>query len=1318
MVFFRIKSLSLLSALLTCLFCPLAIVAQTFEVELRTDTFTDYVLSNDSLNFDYRFEVTIPYSSDRQTWRVLEQEVVPITVTNSDDFNKLALILADVTPESPVIHIENPGIYRKQRVASLLAHVVRSENGTSDRMLVTRKLRIRVYTNPIWDIESEVLSKTMSTTGDSPLATGTWYKIPLIHNGIHQIDRSYLQSLGVEVASIDPRNIQIWGTDGYELARLNSASRPEFSQIPIIVNGENNGNFGASDVIIFYGNSPNRVSINETNGSFSHRLHPYSNQNYLFLTVGTTPGARLNHTTNVQLATRTITEFRDFIWKEEELRRPDNRTKSGNQWLGQQFSPESFARTQTILLDTIPGFVQGSNIQINAVFAARSTRSSRFDVIFQNNTIGGVNTNAIIDLNSSTARAATTGTLVRTIENVSLSANNILEINATYNNAGGNAFGWLDWIRVELTRTLTAKNNRLQFYTPFDGSPSETANYILTGFSNLPIVMDVTNPTNPSLLRADASGNNYVVKHTTSPGRTLIAQTQFIRPASGVIVPNQNIRGLTNYPNYIIVTSDEMLEEAKMFAEYRRTNGDWEPVVVTQSQIFNEFGGGVPDPTATRDYVRYLYLRAGLIEDRIPQHLLLFGDTTFDYKGIQSDARMRNLVFTFQSDESYIRTTSYGSDDYFVLLDSNEGLWLTTPASSPTFERIDMGVGRLPVQTRAEARLMIDKIQRYEDPSTFGDWRNLFTFTSDDDINGGNIERDLHVWNADGTAERIDRDASGVRVNKIYQISYPVINTPLGRLAPEANQAFVNAINNGTLAMNYSGHGSETLLSAEQLFRAEDINRLNNVNKPTIFVTATCEFGRYDDPDAQSGAELLMLWHNGGAIASFTTTRVVFTSANPDTYNFGLNIQLTLQMVRRDSNGLPQTMGEIYRNTKNTTVGATFNSRMFILLGDPAMRIGLPKQETQISTINDVNLTANPDTVLVLRALDQATLTGNILSPDGSINTGFNGEATVQVYDADRFIGLPNFQRRDISGCYTPGCHYRVQNDVIFNGRVSVTNGEFSSRFIIPNDIAYSNQSGRVLVYGFDETGDAVGSFSNIIFNGRNADAVNDNTGPEINIYLNNTDFSDGGIVNSAPRLIVDLVDQSGINTAGAGVGHELVAYLSKRPAIGPEKTIILNNFYRSELDDFTKGRVEYPLDNLETGNYTLRVRAWDVFNNMNENEVAFEVTQAKELEIRNVYNYPNPMSNYTRFVFEHNLAGQEMDVLIRVYTLSGRPVARIQRQNLITSGNLVQLDWAGRDNDNNLLAAGTYLYHVQVKSNFNGKQKTQEKIERLVIIR
>jgi hypothetical protein len=1270
-----------LSRFISAFWLTLALVpvlhAQNWVMVSDGPTHTDYELRNDSLRIGAWFEVTVPATAERR-WQILEQDVRPISDARFFHEEMVATGL-----DLPLADASNPGVYRGMDVASLRIHTARRTN-RPDVYLVTRHARVRVF-KP--EVPRSRRLAVQNTPG--PLSSGTWYRIPITRNGIHILDRAYLTALGINMATVNLNQIQMWATDGYEMPRRNNLPKSEFRQVPIRVDGDN---------ILFFANGPHRVRFDVNSRRHSHHLHPYTNTRYVFLTVGSAPGLRLTPQTTSSEPTAILTTFTDFRWKEEELRKPDQRIKSGHQWLGQPFTPETFARTQVVYRDTLDGFASGSTVRMELQFAARASIGSRFDVTMGSTSVGNVFVAAISDLNESTARSVNLGVLTREVVVGGLS-NDVLEISATYNNSNPNALGWLDFVRISAERDLQARNGVLAFFSPNSGS-GRTVRYRLSGFATAPMVVDATDPHAPVWLEATAEAGAHAVVHSDQAGRFLYAQTRFFRPGPGTLVPNQNLK-VANDPDYFIVTVPELLDVANQLAS-RRAGQGWRPIVATQTQIFNEFNGGTPDATAIREFVRHYYIRTLGDPDRMPKALLLFGDATFDFKGILTNQPLNNLVFTFQSDESYGRISTFASDDYFGFLDDIEGEW----APLTTFERLDIGVGRIPVQTAAQARVFLRKIEAYENPSNFGDWRTLVTFSSDDHVNGGRQENDLHVFNADYTADFVPRELSGLRVNKVHQISYPLSPNTLGRAAVEANRAFVNALNNGTLVMNYAGHGSETLLSAEGLYRADDVSRLTNLDRLTILTTVTCEFGRYDDTELQSGAEIMMLHPTGGAIASYTTSRVVYTSSDPTQVNFGLNIQLTIAKLTPDLDGRPKTLGEIYRETKNTTVGASFNSRKFHLLGDPAMRIGLPEHRIRLTRINEQPLDAR----IRLRALDRVEVGGEVVDAGGSVKTAFTGETSIRVFDATRYIRMTV-----LNTCNNmPNCLYALQNDVIFSGRATVDAGRFTTQFIIPRDIAYSDTTGRITAYAFNEQADASGSFADIVFNGRNESAVDDRSGPSLTAFLNDTDFMDGGVVNEQPVLIVNLEDQSGINTAGSSVGHELLAVLRRSDAIAPERTFLMNEYYESAVNDFTRGSVRFPLQDLDDGTYELTVRAWDVFNNPGETQIRFQVVSGAALEVRNVYNYPNPMSGHTRFLFEHNRSGGDLDVLIRIFTLSGRPVAQLRERNLTPSGMLAGIDWDGRDADGNRLASGTYLYHVRIRSG----DATHETVEKLSIIR
>ncbi|MEX2657702.1 MAG: type IX secretion system sortase PorU [Balneolales bacterium] len=1288
-------------------------MAQDLRVVSKTAEFTDYEFVNDRLKITAPEYLMVPYHNGDARYRIIEQDIISVTADSSQLFyvqHPDRFLISN--QESPLIETGMPGEHRGHIQVPLTIHVARQSETTPEIFQVLRRLRIRVFNE-----ETPRRQKSQSFVSDqseNPLSSGQWYKIPVPDDDIYILNRDYLKEMGVNVSSIDPENIQIWTTRGYELPHKNSDPREDtLRQIPIIVEGETDGRFNEQDRVLFFANGPDRIIYNEQADRFEHRLHPYTNNNYVFLTIGSQPGMRLSVTPPSGTPSRDVSQFRDFLWLEEDREKPESRLSSGTQWFGQPFDVVS-SPSQTIFTDTLAGFQAGTDVEIWLSMAARATVQSQFLFTVNGSSLPALPVGRITSTTSSVGVSARIEELRHTIEGFSIQ-NDIITINATFNNPQNTARGWVNWIRVRADRELQANNNRLKFHPPEDGDGS-LVRYRMKNFESEPVVLDITNPVSPVRLQVNPSDDHFTVTHFSDRHRRFISSSRFRPPPPGALVPNQNLRNLSTYPDYVIITASEFMDEARRLADYRNNRDGLTPVIVTQTQIFNEFNGGVPDFVALRDYVKFLYDRGAESGRAQPEYLLLFGATTYDYKEVIRNPNKRNIVFTYQSEESISRINSYGSDDFFGFMGDDEGTWPRTIESAR--DLLDIGIGRLPVQNTDEARLMVDKIQSYEDPRSRGDWKSLFTFIADDDVAGrDNNDRDLHILNADGTSDEINLDHSGIRLEKIYQISYPYVNTSAGRRVPEATRAIVNRINDGTLVLNFSGHGSEQFLTDQRLFTEDDINRLNNRDRLSIMVTATCDFGRFDNTEDNSGAEKMILHPDGGLIASFTTTRVVFTTSIP-TLNFGLNIELTREMTRRGEDGRPQRLGDIFRKTKNTPVGSDFNARKFILLGDPALKIGLPE-----SRINITHLDGNPiqsDSIYDLRALDRVSISGYVSFPNDSVNTSFNGEASIRVLDAKRLIRYPADRTwATPDNCFLEDCGYFIQTDALFNGRVSVSDGRFHNEFIIPKDVSYSQNPGRIHAYAHAQNSDAVGASSSFRISGQNPEAENDQSGPNIEIYLNDELFTDGGIVNDSPKLITLLSDHSGINTTGAGVGHEIIATIEDRDNPANRRTLALNEFYQSNLDDFSSGRVEYPLNDLSEGHYRLRVRAWDVFNNMGESEINFQVLDSQELQIRNIFNYPNPMHNFTRFVFEHNQPpGRDMDIIIRIYTLTGSPVATIREKQYPTNGNKVQIEWFGRDNDNHRLATGTYLYHVQVRTETDEGRQTKDELEKLVILR
>ncbi|MDR9414991.1 MAG: type IX secretion system sortase PorU [Gracilimonas sp.] len=1302
-----LNKLLLISGLL-CLIVVEGLYAQQLKVVAETDDFTDYELVNDDLRLFPSVGLTIPVQGNTPRFQILEQSVRTIdTVITADK----ALISAFPSNNIPLLDVSNPGIERGKKVSPASIHITRTgPDGTQ----VLQKLRIRVYKQSDF-----VVPKSSVVSSKTPLNEGTWYKIPIKRNNIYELDAEYLESLGLNLSNVDPRHIQIWGTGGFVLPEKNDEPRPDFTQIPILIEGQSDGIFNNNDRILFYGNEPHQIQQGES--SYFHSIHPYDNTNYVFLTVGTEAGERLSISNQNLLPSRTLSTFTDFIWKDEELNKSEDRLKSGRYWLGRSFEASSNGTPITILTDTLPNVLETQPLHIQAKFVSRSARTSRFDIDVSGTNMGSINVGALsCPLSCSSCYNCSEGnTGVESIFNTSQTValpDDILEVQATYTHNESNSRGFLDWIRVWGERELVAEDNRLYFYSPFDGDSTELGQYQLSGFDNTPVVMDVTNPISPKLLTVNASGDFYNLNYYTGVNLQFIAQSDFPKPQVGEIIDNQDLKGIEFYPDYIIVTSDNFLEQAEELASYRAQNSNLNPFVVTQNQVFNEFSGGVTDPSAIRNFAKFLYDRALSNGQEPPKYLLLFGDTTFDYKGIINSG-FSNHVVTYQTNESLDRVGSFGTDDFFGFLDDGEGAIGNGRTSNSHL--LDIGIGRIPAQTSQEAAIAIEKIKIYENPENSGSWQNLFAFAADDDLPNAQRNRDLHVLNADESAERMNILEPGLRIKKVYEFAYPEEITGSGRQVPGATDDFIGTLNSGTLVMNYSGHGNEQTLSDETLFNVDLIPNLTNRNRLATLVTATCQFGRYDDIDAQSGAEQLFFAPNGGIVAAFTTTRVVYTGSGiSSNNNFGLNIALSQRMTEKNQDGSPLRMGDIYQRTKNTRINNSLivssrNSKKFILVGDPATTFRIPDKQSALNSINNY-VESGQDTVLNIQALEQVSLSGQVNDINGSLLSDYNGELTLTVFDAPRNVNLPNNRDWVISeNCFLDNCNYRVESDVLFTGKTTVQNGQFSSTFIIPKDISNSENNGRIVFFANDDGLTAGGSYKKVKFTGINEDAEDDGSGPEMDIYLNDERFVNGNLVGSSPTLIVELDDQSGINTTGTGIGHEIIATIDTEP----QQSFVLNDFYEGNLNDYRKGRIEYPLDQLPEGNYNLSVRAWDVHNNPSEQEVFFEVASSEELTIRNVYNFPNPMNDATRFTFEHNQPGNPMNVSVRIYTLSGKPVQHIEQQ-LITTSSYASISWDGRDRDYDRLGNGTYIYVLRVTTDTQKGRQTTEKIEKLVIIR
>jgi hypothetical protein len=699
--------------------------------------------------------------------------------------------------------------------------------------------------------------------------------------------------------------------------------------------------------------------------------------------------------------------------------------------------------------------------------------------------------------------------------------------------------------------------------------------------------------------------------------------------------------------------------------------------------------------------MRMFYERASGPSD-IARYLLLLGDASYDYKDVLDGNT--NFVPTFQSHESLLPTRSYGSDDFFGMLDPHEGNW--TPTST---DALDVGVGRFVVRTLEDATGIVDKIIRYEEVNAAGssiggqeecvggsissvvapDWRNRIVVVADDE------DGNMHFNQADELADTIQARYPEYNLTKIYLDAYVQVSTPGGQRYPEAQVDLNNNVEKGALLLNYTGHGGELGWTHERVLGISDINGWSNSSNLPAFVTATCEFSRYDDPARVSAGELVLLNPNGGGIALFTTSRLVYSAPN-----FNLNMKFYQNLFTEQPWGDP-TMGDVIRMTK-VAAGSDVNNRNFLLLGDPAQRLAYPENDIATLTVNGLSVSSEVDT---LNALELVTVTGKLVnSEDGTDMNGFNGVIYPTVYDKETAATTLG---NDPASYSAP---FQVRKSLVFRGKASVTNGQFRFQFVVPRDIAYNFDFGRFSYYAENEETNANGYSHDFVIGGSSSDVELDQVGPDIQLYMNDEQFVYGGTTDENPLLLALVVDSNGINTVGNGIGHDLTAVLDENTA----NTINLNDFYESDLDSYQSGRISYPFSELSEGLHNLKVKVWDVHNNSSEAYTEFVVAQSANLALDHVLNYPNPFTTRTSFYFEHNQACNELAVQLQVFTVSGKLVKTINESIHNDGFHGDPIEWDGLDDYGQKIGRGVYVYNLRVST---PDGQVAEQTEKLVIL-
>jgi hypothetical protein len=1109
-----------------------------------------------------------------------------------------------------------------------------------------------------------------SKAQSSVLATGKWYKMAIDKNGVYRIDQSLFRKMGFTPGNTDPRKIKIYSQPGGMLPQRNSAPRPvDLIENAIFIQGEADGIFNSQDYILFYGEGPDRVRYDETKNIFAYEKNLYAKSNFYFITVSDSPGKRIASADSPGSNFPVIREFDNYVYHELDQY---NELKSGREWFGERFD----LTTELTVRFDLANVVENSSIKFVSDVMAQSFGNSSFTVYLNGLQIGSQTITPIPNAQYGIKGRHAVDTFQTNATVVSAVGRTTQDIKYQYTkSASGRSVGYLNYCLLQVKQQLRLYGNQIAFRS-ISSLQNPQSTFELSQSTAQVAVWDITNSFEPVIQSTSfTSGITKFSPHTNTL-KTFIAFLPSA-PAPKLIgaVQNQNLHGLPS-PNLIIVTHPAFKDEAKRLKAHRESFNNLQVLVVTTDEIYHEFSGGKQDVTAIRDMARHFYSKnAGSLKS-----LLLFGKGSYDYKDILVDNK--NFVPTYQSRNSLHPLQTYSSDDFFGFMEDTEGEWNENPVEHHT---MDIGVGRLPVKNLTEAKNVVDKIIRYDtDPKLSSSWRKNIYFVADDgDFN-------IHQNQADLMARNIDQNFTMFNTRKIYLDAFPQIPGAGGEVSPETRSQIEKAFNDGALIINYTGHGAERVWAQERIFDEVLIQKLKNERLP-LLVTATCEFGRQDDPLFPSGGELCMTQASGGAIGLVTTSRPVSSSTN-----FDLN-QAFYQALFQKDNGKNLSLGEIFKRTKNTSISGVSN-RNFSLIGDPSLHLALPEyaiQVTYISTADESDL---------LKALSHVTVKGNITDFFGEQITNFNGTLEATLFDKETsFITLGN---------ENPPFAYKQWFNALFRGQSSVKDGIFEFQFVMPKNISYAIDVGKLSLFASrdGEFSDASGYSTNFTIGSSEENVPMDNIPPIIDLYMEDTSFENGGVTGPNPRLLAFLSDNNGINISGYGIGNSIVA------VIDDDELITLNDYYTTVPDDYTKGIIDYRLNGLSLGKHSITLRAWDTHNNSAQATVDFSVTESNGLVINEFSNYPNPFKESTQLYFTHNQAGNDLEAILDLVDYTGKTIISYE---LTIPGSAYQVDLIefSRNNDDFLkkLPPGLYLARLVVRSLADGSKN--ERVTKLILL-
>lgn len=1220
------------------------------------------VIADDSHIAQYEYELT-----------------TPAQIVTNVQVNRVFFSSKTIRLKSGVIAAANPQL-------TVLNTKARAVNSALIRFIPGRLSQDGVLTL-IDSIEiSYTLEKELETRTNPPffkpfsvLKDGDFYKISTTDEGIYKITDENLKKLGINTNGLDPAKIRLFTTMAGTLPEINNLDRTDdLEEIAISIKGGDDGKWDSGDEIWFYSPGPHKWSL-DTDGNWVRSTNIYTNEKYFFIQTGKQQGKRISiadQPGNPEVILNTYLDAQHFEKDEINPLKEEKTIGGGKLWFGDLFY-NTFRSKDYSNEFKIDNAITGTTGRIRIAFAARSTSSTQMKYIADGQS-------KTMNLSSVLLEDENRVADYRTDKSSFIQTGGNLSIKVDFPQVAAESKGWLDFIEINAIRELNKQTGILFFRNP--DTIKNIKRYVVGGISQESMIWDLSDPFEITKYSFSVNGGKAEFNVPAYSKFYVVFNPADLKPISTVgQVAAQNLHGM-EVPDLLVVYHLDFKNEALEFAKFRSQASGITVSAIDVEQIYNEFSGGAVDPGAIRDFARMFYSR----DANKFKNLLLFGNGSYDYRNIGVKTGKYDINTDFIPVYEYESTSlhpiaTFPLDDFYCFLDPDEG--------DPARSRMDIGVGRIPVSSRSEAATIVAKIKQYNVPGNMADWRNNLVLISDDWDAAGS---DDFVNQSEKLAVNIENLDPNFNLRKIFADLYQQENLIQGERYPEVVKVINDMINKGALVFNYIGHGGTTKLADEEIVDKTSINQWNNPDKLPLFITGTCSFSIYDDPTVAALGRDCIVRPNGGMIALITTVRSVYIHYNEIIVNRLFKEMLTQENSRHKS------LGEILRLTKNAVGGD--DARRFVLLGDPSMVLNFPENRVEITEIKGKQI--GNSAVDTLQALEKVNIKGQLVNVEGQLISDFNGTVTISVFDKESTLLT---RGNDGNGTNTK---IPAQNNIIFRGQATVANGIFAIDFVVPKDIKYEIDTSKISAYAENGKSDASGFTHKFFLGGESLHPITDDLPPIINLFLDNESFRNGQTVGATPLLIAKVSDDNGINISGTSIGHDIVYKLNN----DENRSKVMNDFFIAEKDSYKSGVVNYQLEKLDPGSYTLSLKAWDVLNNHAESQIEFVVANNGQEAITRLLNYPNPFTTSTSFLFEYESGNQPVLAQIDIYTVSGRLVKSI-KETLSPIGKRFQSSvWNGKDDFDGQLAKGVYLYKVKI---YNGtKLQSKSDFQKLVLLK